>query len=168
MYFFSLKKMVPLRKTQFAMMPKNLWNRIWILYNQRGIFLYFLNSNSTPEKIVLLQKKGWNGAETFMISHLNSYNLHIKFYTYSGVDLKQLRIEKLQNNLPCKLYRIQMGLYNNFGPIIFCAFLARFFFANLLKKSHIFSYTTWAMRSSENGSCIQYVAQSSLASMPDT
>ena len=80
----------------------------------------------------------------------------------------QLRIEKIQNNLLCKLYRIQMGLHNNFGFIIYCAFLARFFFANLLKKSHIFSYTTWAMRSSENGSCIQYVAQSSLAGMPDT
>ena len=55
--------MAPLRKTQFSMVPKLLWNHIWILYNQRGIFFTFSQfeavSNSTPEKIVPLQKKIW-------------------------------------------------------------------------------------------------------------
>ena len=139
--------MAPLRKTLFSMVPKLLWNHIWILYNQRCIFLRFLNPKLCQIQIQLQKRL---------------------FPSKKKLNFIQLRIEKIQNNLLCKLYRIQMGLHNNFGFIIYCAFLARFFFANLLKKSHIFSYTTWAMRSSENGSCIQYVAQSSLAAMPDT
>ena len=139
--------MAPLRKTLFSMVPKLLWNHIWILYNQRCIFLRFLNPKLCQIQIQLQKRL---------------------FPRKKKLNFIQLRIEKIQNNLLCKLYRIQMGLHNNFGFIIYCAFLARFFFANLLKKSHIFSYTTWAMRSSENGSCIQYVAQSSLAAMPDT
>ena len=160
MYSFSVKKMVPLRKIQFATVPKLLWNCIWILYNQRDIFSYIFSIRScikvklNSRKDCSLAKKSIQWGRNFY--EITSEFLHIfskcsikfKFNSRIGsmhnkanilelnLNFKQLRIEKIQNNLLCKLSR----LHNNFGPIAYCVLGAVLFRESTKKEPYFLIY----------------------------